>query len=118
MFDGEAFGRQIVESVKGYLSRELGPIVQRLAAVEARPVKESAAILSAEIGRLEKRLSQVEDRPGLRYAGVFEQGHSYVRGDVVTWSGSMWFCNQPTSDKPGDGQSIWTLCVKRGRDAK
>lgn len=36
MFDGEAFGRQIVESVKGHISRELGPLIQRLAALEAR----------------------------------------------------------------------------------
>ena len=118
MFDGEVFGRQIVESVKGYLSRELGPILRRLAAVEARPREESAAILSAEITQLEKRLARVEDRPVLQYLGVFEQGHSYVRGDTVTWAGSIWHCNEPTSDKPGASSSSWTLAVKRGRDAR
>lgn len=36
MFDGEAFGQQIVASVKGYVDRQNGQIVERLAALEAR----------------------------------------------------------------------------------
>jgi hypothetical protein len=113
MFDGAIFGQQIVDAVRGYISRELGPILQRLAAVEARPREESAAI-----SELQKRLARVEDRPQLRYRNVFQEGQSYAPGDVVTWGGSMWHCNAPTTDKPGDGQSVWTLAVKRGRDGK
>ncbi|AYD00021.1 hypothetical protein [Neorhizobium sp. NCHU2750] len=52
------------------------------------------------------------------YRGVFKDGHDYVRGDTVTWGGSLWHCDQPTSEKPGDGSKSWTLCAKKGRDGK
>ncbi|MNV19982.1 hypothetical protein D3C71_1108660 [compost metagenome] len=52
------------------------------------------------------------------YCGVFKEGHDYVRGDTVTWGGSLWHCDQPTSEKPGDGSKSWTLCAKKGRDGK
>lgn len=52
------------------------------------------------------------------YRGVYLDGKSYVRGDNVTWSGSEWHCNEPTSTKPGDGSKSWTLKVKRGRDGR
>ncbi|ASY68887.1 hypothetical protein [Sinorhizobium fredii] len=55
--------------------------------------------------------------PAMIYRGVFKEGESYERGDTVTWAGSLWHCDENTSDKPGDGKS-WTLAVKRGRDGK
>lgn len=55
--------------------------------------------------------------PTMIYRGVFREGESYERGDTVTWAGSLWHCDENTSDKPGDGKS-WTLAVKRGRDGK
>lgn len=36
MFDGEAFGQQMVEIVRGYVSAELAPLVERNAQLEAR----------------------------------------------------------------------------------
>lgn len=36
MFDGKAFGVEIVDIVKGYVGRTLAPIIERLAALEAR----------------------------------------------------------------------------------
>jgi hypothetical protein len=56
--------------------------------------------------------------PFQRYQGVFMDGKSYETGDVVTWAGSTWHANEPTSMKPGDGSKAWTLSVKKGRDGK
>lgn len=50
--------------------------------------------------------------------GVYIEGKSYAPGDVVTWAGSQWHCNEDTTTKPGDGLKAWTLIVKRGRDGK
>lgn len=52
------------------------------------------------------------------YRGVYAEGKTYERGDGVTWGGSEWHCNEPTTAKPGDGSKSWTLKVKRGRDGK
>lgn len=56
--------------------------------------------------------------PYMRQQGVYVEGKSYVRGDVVTWAGSQWHCEADTATKPGDGAKNWTLVVKRGRDGK
>ena len=42
----------------------------------------------------------------------------YERGDTVTWAGSLWHCNEPTTTKPGNAQRAWTLCTKHGRDGR
>lgn len=52
------------------------------------------------------------------YRGVFSDGAAYEHGDMVTWAGSLWHCNDATSDKPGEGAKAWTLAAKRGRDGK
>jgi|SRR5262245_4881547 len=52
--------------------------------------------------------------PALIYRGVWNAGQ-YLIGDVVTWQGSAWICRQDTSSQPGDGDSRWTLAVKRGK---
>lgn len=54
--------------------------------------------------------------PALIYRGVFKEGETYAKGDMVTWAGSIWHCDNDTSGKP-DGED-WTLAVKRGRDGK
>lgn len=51
---------------------------------------------------------------GMRiYRGVYEQGKSYEKGDVVTWDGSEWSAMAQTKDRPGNG-STWKLSVKHG----
>lgn len=56
--------------------------------------------------------------PAMVYRGVFEPGE-YEPGDAVTWGGSLWHCDEITSDKPGEmGSKGWTLCAKKGRDGK
>jgi hypothetical protein len=59
-----------------------------------------------------------DGKPGLEYRGVFVEGQTYERGDLVTWAGSAWHCNETTMIRPGDGAKAWTLMVKRGRDSK
>lgn len=56
--------------------------------------------------------------PFMKQKGVWREGTQYVAGDVVTWGGSQWHCNEPTSMKPGEGTKAWTLIVKRGQDGK
>ena len=55
---------------------------------------------------------------GMTYQGVFVDGKAYEKGDVTTWAGSMWHCNEPTESKPGDGSKAWTLACKHGRDGR
>jgi len=52
------------------------------------------------------------------YRGVFRQGEAYEIGDLVTFGGSVWHCQAPTTEKPGDGNKAWVLAVKHGRDGK
>lgn len=51
------------------------------------------------------------------YRGVFKDGESYERGDLVTWGGSLWHCETDTKGKPGP-DSDWTMAAKKGRDGK
>ncbi|MCJ2370159.1 phage portal protein [Pseudomonas sp. RGM 3321] len=56
--------------------------------------------------------------PVMIYRGVFS-GAPHVPGDTVTWGGSLWHCDEATSDKPGELNSKgWRLAVKKGRDGK
>lgn len=58
-----------------------------------------------------------DGKPGLAFRGVFKMGGAYEQGDMVTWDGSMWHCNEPTNEKPGTTKS-WQLCVRKGQDGK
>lgn len=52
------------------------------------------------------------------YVGVFKDGETYETGDMVSWAGSTWHCDEPKGLKPGVPESGWTLAVKKGRDGK
>ena len=56
--------------------------------------------------------------PVMIYRDLFVEGREYDRGDVVTWNGSMWHCNEATSSHPREGTDAWTLCVKHGRNGR
>lgn len=51
------------------------------------------------------------------WRGVYKAGESYQRGDLTTWSGSLWHCGEPTTSQPGQTKA-WTLVAKRGADGK
>jgi hypothetical protein len=55
--------------------------------------------------------------PAMIYKAVWKEG-TYQKGDTVTWGGSLWHCDEDTDEKPGDASKCWTLCAKKGRDAK
>ena len=52
------------------------------------------------------------------YRGVFKESEAYEPGDMVTWAGSCWHCDEPKGLKPGAPDSGWTLAVKAGRPGK
>jgi hypothetical protein len=78
--------------------------------------------LTDEIGKLQKRVAELEaarSTPPIKYLGIWKQDTEYKPGNTVTWGGSMWHANTVSKGlKPGDGNTEWTLCVKRGRDGR
>lgn len=56
--------------------------------------------------------------PAMIYRGVYREGQKYQRGDVATFGGSLWHCNEDTDTKPQETEKAWTLCAKRGRDGR
>ncbi len=52
------------------------------------------------------------------YRGLYSEERSYEPGDTTTWAGSIWHCDEPTTEKPGNGCKAWRLSVKRGADAR
>jgi hypothetical protein len=52
------------------------------------------------------------------YRGVFKEADQYEAGDLVTWAGSLWHCNEPKGIKPGAPESGWQLAAKAGRPGK
>jgi hypothetical protein len=52
------------------------------------------------------------------YRGVFRDAETYERGDMTTWAGSLWHCNEPKGLKPGAEDSGWQLAAKAGRPGK
>ncbi len=51
------------------------------------------------------------------YCGVWKAGESYLKGDRVTWSGSLFIARQDTTDKP-ETSAAWQLAVKHGKEGK
>jgi len=51
-------------------------------------------------------------------AGVYKPATHYVKGDGVTYGGSLWIAQRDTELSPGGSNGDWRLAVKRGRDAK
>lgn len=64
-----------------------------------------------------KRSEAAFSLPTMIYRHVWKEGH-YQKGDVVTFGGCIWHCDQDTDTKPGEGAKHWTLAVKKGRDGK
>ena len=57
--------------------------------------------------------------PVMLYKSVYKAEHQYRQGDMVTCSGSLWHCDEDTTDRPGGKDSKgWTLCAKKGADGR
>jgi hypothetical protein len=95
---------------------DLGLLRERLAVVEARPPVPGPPGEPGAPGHDGK--DGEPGKAGLTYQGVHQDGKTYDLGDVTTWAGSTWHCNERTTTKPGESSKAWTLMVKRGRDGK
>lgn len=103
---------------KTYGMRGWECIVDGVSAVDIQQDNERSFSITLEraSGALEVKSFDV---PVTIYRNVFKSGNEYKPGDTVTWGGSLWHCNEATSDKPGEfGSKGWTLAVKKGRDLR
>jgi hypothetical protein len=89
----------------------------RMLGVVLKPFLDEFRNCNARLAAVEKRLDFVESK-GIDYRGVWnEQCADYMRGDAVTFRGSLWICKGlPVSGMPGNSDN-WQLAVTRGRDA-
>jgi hypothetical protein len=78
-----------------------------------------ARFIESRVQPLRQRIDELENaQREFCYCGVWATG-SYKRGNFVTHDGSLWHCDADNTDtKPGTDASAWTLCVKRGKDAR
>lgn len=104
-----------VERAVAELSKDVGALRERVAVVEVRPPVPGPQGEPGPPGR--DGIDGKDGVAGLSFEGVYQDGQSYEKGHLVTWAGSSWHCNEPTSSRPGESKA-WTLMVKRGRDGK
>lgn len=96
--------------------RENATLRERVAVLESRPPVAGPKGDPGEPGK--DGAAGKDGTAGLSFEGVYQEGKSYDPGNLVTWGGSSWHCNEATMTKPGDGSRAWTLMVKRGRDGR
>lgn len=54
-----------------------------------------------------------------QYKGVYSETTDYIKGDSVTYSGSLWIAKSDNpAGVPSNGQTEWQLAVKRGARGK
>lgn len=91
---------------------------------EERMEDTTLKVVAAVLGelRLEGRNLMLGDRliktlPIPIYRGVYEPGTSYEPGDMTSFGGSIWHCDEATMEKP-ESTRAWKLAVKKGRDGR
>jgi hypothetical protein len=78
--------------------------------------KRISEALKASVEPLRERIRELESMP-MRFCGPWLEGQEYAPRNIVSYDGSMWHANETTRARPGR-TCAWTLCVKRGRDAR
>jgi hypothetical protein len=81
-----------------------------------RPLKSKIKALEENISRLvlhEARLHELENSQ-LKFAGTWREGRECYPGELLSFQGGLWHCNERTTDRPSTSKAF-TLCVKRGR---
>lgn len=73
--------------------------------------------VASELAKRDARIAELEARLPLGYAGTWQEGEQASKGFFYADHGSVWYCNEETRTRPGDGKA-WQLAVKRGRDAR
>jgi len=105
------------------LFRELAALRKRVDALSTQNGTSGAGDYANALGGAELRLRMVEDvlrqRPPVTFMGVWDSTRNYIRGDVCTFSGSMWACMESNQgrrpDEPSPKARAWQLCVQRGK---
>jgi hypothetical protein len=86
----------------------------RIVGAEMRAIKDAMSDLTARLDALEARLDALESGGGeLRYAGTWQKGNTYLKGNFVTDRGSLWHAEQRTQSRPG-ADSTFRLAAKSG----
>lgn len=88
MKNPEALADAIFNQVSSYVARRLGPLEERIRALEAQT-------------------------KAMTYQGTYSGGRMYHKGNFCTHNGSIWHANKDTQDKPG-ASNDWTLAAKGG----
>jgi hypothetical protein len=71
--------------------------------------------LAVTVFALEQHIGELKARTkDFQYVGVFKAEREYKRGNFVTHAGSVWHCDEPTTETPGKSNA-WTLAVKSTR---
>jgi hypothetical protein len=99
-------------SVKLVTMKHLDWVIQMIGGEIGKHVEQ----LEDQNAKLEARVAELE-RLSFEFAGTWQQGKAYRRGQFVSWRGGLWHCNCETTRKPGTS-SDFTLCCKAGRYAK
>ena len=88
-------------------------IVDGIAAVNVTQdsVREFSVTLAKSSGQVEEQKFTL---PAMIYKGVWRPGEAHP-GDTFTFGGSLWHCDEATTDKPGESKAF-TLAAKRGKD--
>ena len=81
--------------------------------------------LATRLAALHAQVKALEAAPkAMQHGGVWREGSTFERNDVVTCDGSVYICKQQTTAKPGspddEGRS-WSMmlrCARDGRDAR
>jgi hypothetical protein len=95
-----------------FVAKKVAPLVARLKTLEARVDELEEREAPDDI---ERRLAALEARPaGLVYRGVWreDQAAHYAKGDLCTHGGGAWIATSIPTNRPGVGDSGWTLAVK------
>jgi len=101
---------RLVELVEHAIQGAVAPLLARLEALEGQSPAPGPAGPPGPPGP--------PGEPGLRYEGVHVAGRGYTPGELVTHSGSVWYCHTATTATPGGSAPGWSLMVKRGKDAR
>jgi hypothetical protein len=79
--------------------------------------KDEGRIVELRFQRGELQKTFELEFPVLIDRGVWREGATHAKGDVVTWGGGLWIAQKGATTKPGEGDD-WRLAVRRGRDGK
>ncbi len=92
----------------------IAPIIREFV---SRKIAAALEPVIAENKALAERVKELEARPQMTYRGTFAVGEKYLPGQMVTSSGSLWYCRDATLMRPGFVEA-WVLVAKKGRDGR